>query len=75
MQARKLEATAPDNLEIQNFVANRLWTPGLQAEAAEVYERAFRRAQADIPKGYKARSPGVKWTTAPSCTRCMVHGA
>ena len=49
MQARKLEATTPDNLEIQNFIANRLWALGLQDEATEVYERAFRRAQAHIP--------------------------
>jgi len=33
MQARKLEATTPDNLEIQNFIANRLWALGLQDEA------------------------------------------
>ena len=52
MQARKLEATTLDNLEIQNFIANRLWALGLQDEATEVYERAFRRAQAHIPKGY-----------------------
>jgi tetratricopeptide (TPR) repeat protein len=52
MQARKLEATTPDNLEIQNFIANRLWALGLQDEATEVYERAFRRTQAHIPKGY-----------------------
>ena len=32
MQARKLEATTPDNLEIQNFIANRLWALGLQDE-------------------------------------------
>ena len=38
MQARKLEATTPDNLEIQNFIANRLWALGSQDEAAEVYE-------------------------------------
>jgi hypothetical protein len=36
MQARKQEATTPDNLEIQNFIANRLWALGLQDEAAEV---------------------------------------
>jgi tetratricopeptide (TPR) repeat protein len=52
MQARKLEATTPDNLELQNFIANRLWALGLQDEAADVYERAFRRAQAHIPRGY-----------------------
>ena len=52
MQARKLEATSPENLEIHNFIAIGLWALGLQDEAAEVYERAFRRAQAHIPKGY-----------------------
>ena len=59
MQARKLEATTPDNLEIQNFIANRLWALGLQDEATEVYERAFRRAQAHIPKGYTGQ---ITWS-------------
>ena len=59
MQARKLEATAPDNLEIQNFIANRLWALGLQDEATEVYERAFRRAQSHIPKGYTGQ---ITWS-------------
>ena len=36
MQARKLEATTPDKLEIRNFIANRLWALRLQDEAAEV---------------------------------------
>jgi hypothetical protein len=36
MQARKLEATTPNNLETHNFIANRLWALGLQDEAAEV---------------------------------------
>ena len=36
MQARKLEATTPDNLKTHNFIANRLWALGLQDEAAEV---------------------------------------
>jgi tetratricopeptide (TPR) repeat protein len=55
MQARKLEATTPYNLEIQNFIANRLWALGLQDEATEVYERAFKLAQAMIPKGFKGQ--------------------
>ena len=58
MQARKLEATTPYNLEIQNFIANRLWALGLQDEVTEVYERAFRRAQAHIPKGYTGQ---INW--------------
>ena len=65
-QARKLEATTADNLEIQNFIAHRLWALGLQDEAAEVRERGFRRTQAHIPKGDSARLPRMKWTTAPS---------
>ena len=55
MQARKLEATTPYNLEIQNFIANRLWALGLQDEATEVYERAYKQALAHIPKGFKGR--------------------
>ena len=55
MQARKLEAITPYNLEIQNFIANRLWALGLQDEATEVFERAFKLAQAMIPKGFKGQ--------------------
>jgi tetratricopeptide (TPR) repeat protein len=55
MQARKLEATTPYNLEIQNFIANRLWALGLQDEATEVYERAYKQALARIPKGFKGQ--------------------
>ncbi|WP_312262322.1 hypothetical protein [Limnohabitans sp.] len=55
MQARKLESTTPNNLEIQNFIANRLWALGLQDEATEVYERAYKQALAHIPKGFKGQ--------------------
>ena len=55
MQVRKLEATTPYNLEIQNFIANRLWALGLQDEATEVYERAYKQALAHIPKGFKGQ--------------------
>jgi hypothetical protein len=59
MQARKLEATAPDNLEIPNSIANRLSALGLQDEATALYERAFRRAQPHIPKGYTGQ---ITWS-------------
>jgi tetratricopeptide (TPR) repeat protein len=59
MQARKLEAATPDNLEIQNFIANRLWALGMRDEAAEVHERAFHQALALIPKGYKGQ---ITWS-------------
>jgi tetratricopeptide (TPR) repeat protein len=59
MQARKLAATTPYNLEIQNFMANRLWALGLQDEATEVYEWAYKQALAHIPKGFKGR---ITWS-------------
>lgn len=59
MQARKLEATTPYNLEIQNFIANRLWALGLQDEAIEVYERAYHLALAMVPKDFKGQ---IAWS-------------
>jgi transcriptional regulator with XRE-family HTH domain len=59
MQARKLDANTPYNLEIQNFIANRLWALGLQDEATEVYERAYKQALAHIPKGFKGQ---ITWS-------------
>ena len=55
MQARKLEATTPYNLEIQNFIGNRMWALGLQDEATEMYERAYKQALAQIPKDFKGQ--------------------
>ena len=69
MQARKLEATTPYNLEIQNFIANRLWALGLQDEAAEVYVQAFHRAQAQIPMGYTGQ---ITWSEVDNhCRRAF----
>jgi len=65
MQARKLEVTTPYNLEIQNFIANRLWAQGLQDETTEVYERAYKQALAHIPKGYKGQ---IAWGEVLMCT-------
>ncbi len=53
--ANSLEATTLYNLEIQNFISNRLWALGLQDEATEVYERADKQALAHIPKGFKGQ--------------------
>jgi hypothetical protein len=61
MQARKLEATTPYNLEIQNFIANRLWALGLQDEVTEVYGRAYKQALAHIPKGFKGQIGHAAW--------------
>lgn len=54
-QALKLEATTPYNLEIQNFIGNRLSALGMDEEASEVYERAYQRAVAHIPKGFEGQ--------------------
>jgi len=59
MQARKLEATTPYNLEIQNFIANRLWALGLEDEVTEVYDRAYKQALAHIPKDFKGQ---ITWS-------------
>ncbi len=55
MQARKLEVTTPYNLEVQNFIGNRLAALGMDDVAREVYERAYQRALAYIPKGFKGQ--------------------
>jgi len=52
-KARKLETAAPNNLEIQNFIANRLWALGLRDEAFDVHQQAFERARSLIPKRFK----------------------
>lgn len=52
MQARGLEAAAPSNLEIQSFIANRLWALDLRDDATAVYEQAFHKAMLLIPMGY-----------------------
>jgi hypothetical protein len=65
----KLEATTPYNLEIQNFIGNRLWALGLQDDATEVYERACKQALAHIPKGCKGqitRGEVLKLTNKPA---------
>lgn len=56
-RARKLEAVHPDNLEIQNFIANQLWDLDLREEAAQVHERAFNRAAALIAPHFKGEIP------------------
>ena len=72
MQARKLEATAPYNLEIQNFFANRLWALGLQDEATEVYKWAYKQALAHIPKGFKGQ---ITWSEVDNWPFLrLVHG-
>jgi hypothetical protein len=42
-------------LEIQNFVANRLWSLEMRDESTDVREKAYRQATALIPPGFKGQ--------------------
>jgi len=82
LRAQKLLLKFPGQLEIQNFIANRLWSLELRDEATDVREKAYRQATALIPPGFKGQiSWGeVDWTTVyvgaapslrmPSLERC-----
>lgn len=72
MQARKLEAAAPNNLEIQNFIANRLWALDLRDDAAEVYEQAFHKAMLLIPNGYAGQITWMEIDNRPFLR--LAHG-
>lgn len=58
LRAQKLQAKHPDNLEIRNFLANRLWSLEMRDEAIEVWEAVYKHASALIPKGYKGQ---ISW--------------
>lgn len=72
MQARKLEATTPYNLGIQNFIANRLRALGLQDEATEVYERAYKQSLADIHRSFKGQIVWIDLDNRPFLR--LAHG-
>jgi hypothetical protein len=50
-------------------MVNRLWALGLQDEATEVYERAYKQELAHIPKGFKGQitwGEVLIWTNKPA---------
>lgn len=51
----ELRKKHPGNLEINNFLACRLCDAELQAEAADIYEAAYKLAISVIPKGFSGR--------------------
>lgn len=53
LQAQKLVAKLPNNLEVRNFLANRFWDLEMRDEAADVWQQAYQEALAAIPKGFK----------------------
>jgi tetratricopeptide (TPR) repeat protein len=58
LRAQKLLAKFPGQLEIQNFIANRLWSLEMRDEATEVWGNAYRQASALIAPGFKGQ---ISW--------------
>jgi tetratricopeptide (TPR) repeat protein len=58
LRAQKLLLKFPGQLEIQNFIANRLWNLELRDEATDVWANAYRQATALIPAGFKGQ---INW--------------
>ncbi len=55
LRAQKLLLKFPGQLEIQNFIANRLWSLELRDEATDVWATAYRQATALLPPGFKGQ--------------------
>jgi tetratricopeptide (TPR) repeat protein len=58
LRAQKLLVKLPRHLEIQNFIANRLWSLELRDESTDVREKTYRQASALIPPGFKGQ---ISW--------------
>ena len=58
MRARKLLLKFPGQLEIQNFIANRLWSLEMRDESTDAREKAYRQAFALLPPGFKGQ---ISW--------------
>ena len=58
LRAKKLLLKFPGQLEIQNFIANRLWSLEMRDEATEVREKAYLQASSLIVPGFKGQ---ISW--------------
>ena len=58
LRAQKLLIKFPGQLEIQNFIANRLWSLEMRDESTDVREKAYQQATALIPPGFKGQ---ISW--------------
>ncbi|PIY29750.1 MAG: hypothetical protein COZ09_03130 [Comamonadaceae bacterium CG_4_10_14_3_um_filter_60_42] len=58
LRAQKLLLKYPDQLEIQNFISNRLWHLELRDEATDTWAKAYRQANTLIPPGFKGQ---INW--------------
>ena len=54
LRAQKLLVKFPGQLEIQNFIANWLWSLEMRDESTDVREKAYRQANALIPPGCRS---------------------
>ena len=58
LRAQKLLVKFPCQLEIQNFIANRLWSLEMRDESTDVREKAYRQASSLIAPGFKGQ---ISW--------------
>ncbi len=58
LRAQNLLVKLPGQLEIQNFIANRLWSLEMRDESTDVREKAYRQATALIPSVFKGQ---ISW--------------
>ena len=58
LRARKLLVKFPGQLEIQNFIANRLWSLEMRDESTDVREKAYRQATELLPPRFKGQ---ISW--------------
>jgi tetratricopeptide (TPR) repeat protein len=58
LRAQKLLLKFPGQLEIQNFIANRLWSLEMRDESTDAREKAYRQATDLIPPGFKGQ---ISW--------------
>ena len=70
LRARKLLVKFPGQLEIQNFIANRLWSLEMRDESTDVREKAYRQAFALLPTSCNS----ISQRSAPSAIEKLVHG-
>jgi tetratricopeptide (TPR) repeat protein len=73
LHAQKLLAKSPDNLELQNYLANRMWDLEMRDEAAEVWAKGVKQASRLIPKGFKGLIPWLETDNRSFLRLCHGH--
>jgi hypothetical protein len=73
LHAQKLLAQSPENLELQNYLGNRMCALELRDEAAEVWAKGFKLASRLIPKGFKGLIPWLETDNRSFLRLCHGH--